>query len=313
MDVSEAQQGMSAWNRVTEVLHRAWCVVSSRASNTGRLADAGGGSSTDVELARKPARSVLDEYVDTLPTPQNAVDVVAGWNHALPPVAQASAGTAAFYEDPRILWCIERFGDLAGRRVLELGPLEASHTFMLNQHAPQVIHAIEANKLSFVRCLVAKELLGLDRARFMLGDFQKWLEAREERYDLIVASGVLYHMRDPARLIDLISRRTDATYLWTHYFCDTAMPAGDYRRGAFSGSVETREVSGLTVRLHERSYHEAWRDKSFCGGMHDSHYWMEKPHIIRLLEIHGFNRIEIAHELLDHPNGPCMSIFARRE
>lgn len=276
--------------------------------STSSFGEAGAGSLSAV--VRSP--SLLDEYVDSIPSPQNAVDLVAGWNNALPPQAGATAGVAAFYEDPRISWCIEKFGDLAGRCVLELGPLEASHTFMLNQQSPAVIHAIEANKLSFMRCLVAKELLNLDRARFLLGDFAKWLEEKPERYDLVVASGVLYHMRDPGRLIELIAMRTDAAYFWTHYFSEEAMPKGDLRRGAFSGRVDVRQVGNMEIRLHERSYHEAWRNKAFCGGMYDTHYWMEREQIIALLRSVGFDGISIAHELPNHPNGPCMSIFARK-
>ena len=295
---------MSAWARVYGALRRALTGRANRAVAPGYP--------TEPAAPLAAATPVLDEYVDSFPTPQNAVDAVAGWNTALPPAAGASAGETAFYLDPRILWCIERFGDLAGRRILELGPLEASHTYLMSQHNPEVIHAIEANKLSFMRCLVAKELLGLERARFMLGDFQKWLEQREDRYDLVVASGVLYHMRNPARLIELISRRTDAVYLWTHYYSDELMPEGDHRRGAFTGRVEAQEVAGITVRLHERSYHQAWRHKNFCGGMHDTHVWMEKPDIVGLLQAYGFDTVEIAHEWLDHPQGPCMSVFARR-
>ncbi len=293
---------MSTWGRVFRTFRR---VFSRCASPLALKADA-------AAAAGERRFALLDEYVGSLPTAQNAVDAVGVWNSALPPQAGATAGTTGLYLDPRIDWCIERFGDLSKRRILELGPLEASHTFMLSQVGPEVIHAIEANKQSFMRCLVAKELLRLDRVRFMLGDFQKWLEVRDERYDLIVGSGVLYHMRDPARLIELIARRTDAVYLWTHYFSDELMPEGDPRRGAFSGRVEVRHVAGVTIHQHERSYHEAWRRKTFCGGMYDWHVWLEKQDIVGLLRAYGFDTIEIAHEITDQTNGPSMSIFARR-
>ena len=120
---------------------------------------------------------LLDEYVDVMPSPQNAVDLVPGWKHALPREIDVSAGSLKMYSDPRVTWALEQFGSISGRRILELGPLEASHTYMLHKQGPAVIHAIEANKLSFMRCLIAKNLLGLDSAQFMLGDFHKWLEA----------------------------------------------------------------------------------------------------------------------------------------
>ena len=85
------------------------------------------------------------------------------------------------------------------------------------------IDAIEANQLAYLRCLVAKEIYGLRRARFHLGDFVRGLEA-PTRYHLIVACGVLYHMADPLLLLERIAARTDALYLWTHYFDEAEMP-----------------------------------------------------------------------------------------
>ena len=247
-----------------------------------------------------------------MPSAQNAVDLVAGWNHALPPEAGVVAGTAVLYEDRRIDWCLEQFGSIAGCRLLELGPLEAVHTYMLHRHNPALIHAVEANKLAFMRCLITKELLGLSRAHFMLGDFQKWLECYPEQYDLIVASGVLYHMYNPVQLIDLMSKRSNALYIWTHYFSETAMPPGDLRRGAFSGEVETLAFKGVDVRLHKRSYHGAWLEKKFCGGIYDEHCWMEKGQILAVLKALGYKDVRVAHDLSDTPSGPCISIFARR-
>jgi len=255
---------------------------------------------------------VLDEYMTGMPSAQNAVDALPGWNHALPDHIGVTAGLGTFYNDTRILWALEQFGSVQGCKILELGPLEAGHTCLLERSGAALIHSIEANKLSFLRCLVVKELLGLERAKFFLGDFVEWLDHRRESYDLIIASGVLYHMQNPVRLLELIAKNTNALYLWTHYVDDIAMPAGDPRRQAIVGPAETQECHGIKVRVHKRSYHGAWRDKAFCGGMHDLHCWMEKDDILAILEAVGFSDIRIAHDQPDHPNGPSFSVFARQ-
>jgi hypothetical protein len=255
---------------------------------------------------------VLDEYVAGAPSAQNAIDALPGWNHALPESVGVVAGAGAFYQDGRILWAIEQLGSIEGKSLLELGPLEASHTWLLEQRGAAAIDAVEANKLSYLRCLVVKELLGLKKARFHLGDFSKWLEKEDRRYDMIVASGVLYHMEDPVRLLELIAARTDAFYLWTHYVSDEAMPRRDPRRGAFTGAVDVRESHGVAVRLHQRSYRGAWRSKSFCGGMHDLHRWIEKDDIVALIGALGFDDLRIAHDQPDQQHGPSFSIFAKR-
>ncbi len=55
-------------------------------------------------------------YLDAMPDPQNAVDLIPGWNHALPPDANATAGPAALYNDTRIGWFLEQFGSVDGKR-----------------------------------------------------------------------------------------------------------------------------------------------------------------------------------------------------
>jgi hypothetical protein len=257
-------------------------------------------------------KTVLDEYATGMPSAQNAVDALPGWNHALPEHIGATAGLGAFHNDRRILWALEQFGSIEGCKILELGPLEAAHTSLLERSGAALIHSIEANKLSFLRCLVVKELLGLEKAKFYLGDFVEWLDHAPESYDLIIASGVLYHMQDPVHLLELIAKSTNALYLWTHYVDDIAMPVGDPRRQALFGPIETREYHGLKVRFHKRSYYGAWRNKAFCGGMHDLHCWMEKDDILAILKAVGFSDIRIAHDEPAHPNGPSLSIFAKR-
>jgi hypothetical protein len=254
---------------------------------------------------------VLDHYVSKYPSAQNAIDLIPGWNHAFPAEAGVVAGDAHFYHDTRIDWCIEKAAPLTGKTVLELGPLEAMHTYMLAKAGPAHIDAVEANALAYMRCLIAKEILGIANTSFWLGDFNAWLETSTRHYDLIVASGVLYHSADPVRLLELIATSAEALYVWTHYFDNAAMPPDDPRRGAFSGCVEPRLFRDLPVELHERSYHQAWRDPKFCGGLQDRHYWMTKSDIVRLLDRLDFDA-EIAHDLPEHPHGPSMSVFARR-
>lgn len=246
-----------------------------------------------------------------LPAQQNAVDLVPGWHHAFPEQYTIRAGQAELYNDGRIQWAIEQFGNFEGKRVLELGPLEAFHTAMLERQNPSVLDAVEANVAAYLRCLITKQVLDLRLAKFHLGNFLRWLERDNLKYDLIVGCGVLYHMNDPIELLDLISRRTDAVYIWTHYFDPTATQ-NDPRYLALDGSVRTVRCGQHTISLHGRHYYGAEKDIMFCGGPEDLHYWMEKTQIVDVLRTLGFDDVRSAHDHPDHPNGHAISIFARR-
>jgi hypothetical protein len=258
------------------------------------------GNVTNKQKEANLTDATFDQYEESYPTYQNAINAVPGWNTAFPPQFNLQAGTLPLFADKRIRWAIECFGDIDGRRVLELGPLEAGHTAMLVAAGAQV-DAIEANKLAFLRCLITKEILGLIKARFYLGDFVKWLEQSDATYDLIVASGVLYHMRDPLRFLRAMAKRSTAIYLWT------VCVRGDSLKPA-----KTESVNGITMRLYEQSYARTEGNKNFCGGMEDRHYWMHRDDILTALKLLGFSTLVIADDEPDNVFGPSFSLFARK-
>ncbi len=321
----------------------------------GSTAAAGPGPLTaeDGAAAARGRRRLFDAYVAAAPSAQNAVDAVPGWVTALPPEAGAHAGSIPLFADERIAWAIAQAGGVAGKRVLELGPLDGGHTVMLTRAGAQV-DAVEANRLAYLRCLVTKELLGLTTARFHLGDFVAFLEAEESRaqagdasgapdgaspggtspdesprqgghdgldesgetagqsgraqggeprWDLIVASGVLYHMRDPVRLLELLARRGRAVYLWTHYYDPAAMTPKSLR--PFHRKPVLREYKGRTLRLWRRTYRASPTSISFCGGMEDEHYWMERQDIEWVLGQCGM-AVSFSDRAEGNAMGPCL-------
>lgn len=256
--------------------------------------------------------AVFDRYELSIPSHQNAIDALPGWNSSFPTEMNLKAGTTPLFADGRIDWALSQYGPIDGKTVLEVGPLEGMHTYRLDREAPARVDAIEANKLCFLRCLVTKQILGIDSANFLLGDVQEWL-LQSPTYDLAFASGVLYHMADPGEFLRRLSLKADALYIWTHYFDEAVMPEGDVRRHPFSGKVEERVVEGCRLRYYERSYRHANDDPAFCGGLRDRHYWMHRNDILDLLAVFGYNEIVIGTEEPQHPGGPSFSIFARRK
>jgi hypothetical protein len=238
-------------------------------------------------------------YDDRPPSPQNAIDLIPGWSSAFPDELGLHAGPLPVFSDKRIAWALERFGDVAGRNVLELGPLEAGHTAILSK-AGAYIDAIEANKLAYIKCLIAKEIMGLQNTKFLLGDFIPWLEQSQKRYDLIVASGVLYHMREPLRLLKALSQRTNSLYLWTTFI------AGEDVRP--STLVTFNDVQ---VRLYRHAYGR--RDYKFCGGPIDHSNWMHRDDILAVLRSLGFANLLVTHEeIIASHQLPTFSVFAER-
>ena len=201
--------------------------------------------------------TVLDTYCLKPPHPQNAIDIFAGeWASAFPrPLDSLAAGSALLFEDSRLRWAMDRIGGVKGARVLELGPLEGGHTYMLDRGGAAEVLSIESNTHAYMKCLIAKELLGMPASRFLCGDFVAYLQSTAEHFDFVVASGVLYHMVKPVELIARTAALSDAVYLWTHY----------YDREVFASRAASahRVVEGEPV-VTEGFEHRHYRHEYLC-------------------------------------------------
>lgn len=258
---------------------------------------------------------ITERYVAGAPKDQNAVDLFAGeWSSRFPANRpDLSGGPAGLYEDERVLWAVEQLGGLKGKRVLELGPLEAGHSYMAEQLGASSIFAIEANTRSYLKCLIAKEIFGLQRTRFALGDFSNYLlrTPTGPKFDVCLASGVLYHMRAPLALLEGIARHAESVFLWTHYNDPAILDLRPETAHRF-GPMISVELFGRSFELREFIYQEALRWGGFCGGNAASSYWMKRADILDALRSVGFTRIVTGVEQADHPNGPAFCVVATR-
>lgn len=153
--------------------------------------------------------------------------------------------------------------------------------------------------------------LKLSRAEFMLGDFVEYLRGCEDRYDLVVASGVLYHMSEPADLLMLLGRVAERMLLWTHYY-DAEIIGSRPDLARKFGPLETGTAGGVPYQVAQQNYLEALEWKGFCGGSRPNSRWMTRDSILGILKGLGYTRLEINFEHLEHPNGPAFAVYAER-
>ncbi|HRV93228.1 MAG TPA: class I SAM-dependent methyltransferase [Anaerolineae bacterium] len=253
-------------------------------------------------------------YLTSYPSPQNAVDILQGeWRSRLPdPLAQVKAGPLSLFEDGRIAWLVEQIGGVEGMTVLELGPLEGAHSYMLEQAGAKCITAIEANSQAYLKCLIVKELLELKKIRFLCGDFVAYL--REEPgplFDLGVASGVLYHMKNPAELLALLTKRCQRSlFLWTHYYDEALIAKNPRMAHKLTGSVQAT-YQGFEHTLYRHDYQEAKYMPGFSGAGGGYSHWMTRDDILNCLTFFGFGDIQIGFDDPNSKNGPSFALIAR--
>jgi hypothetical protein len=257
---------------------------------------------------------ILDAYELKAPSSQNVLDIFKGqWSSRLPDdfglVTQP--GLARLFEDARVEWTEEVFGNFTNWRILELGPLEGGHSYMFQNRQAGKVVAVEANRRAFLKCLCIKEILNLDKVEFKLGDLMSFLDNDNSKYDLVFASGVLYHMQEPIKLLKLISRVSDRVFIWTHYY-DQEIILGDVKLSHKFGPVKSLESDGFVYQYSTQAYKEDLDWSGFCGGPQPESKWLTRESILKALQRLGFEDLRINFDHRDHPNGPAFAICARR-
>jgi hypothetical protein len=258
--------------------------------------------------------SVQDYYVKDAPADQNVLDLFRGlWSSAMPRHSGlvSQPGPAALFEDERLNWADQQFGGFAGKTVLELGPLEGAHSFICQKKGATKVVSVEANTQSFIRCLCIKEIFGLDRVSFKLGDFNQYMRASPPHFDIVLACGVLYHMTDPIGTLKLISGISNNLFLWTHYY-DAAVIEGGVHASLFE-KAEIEKFGDYEIALHKKRYDSALDWKGFCGGVEPFARWLERPSLLLLLRALGFDSVTIGFDHPNHPNGPAFAVCAVRD
>ena len=255
----------------------------------------------------------LDVYVLKYPEDQNILDVFKGeWSSEVPNNLITKPGKAKLFDDARVNWAEDSLGSFAGRNILELGPLEGGHSFMFQEKKAKKVTAIEANSRAFLKCLCVKEIYKLNNIEFKLGDFMAFLRKDHSKYDMVSASGVLYHMEDPVELIKLISKVTDRVHFWTQYY-DKEIVMNNPGLSFKFQPMSTINYDGESYEYSTQSYKDSLGWSGFCGGPQPVSKWLTRGSIIKALKKYGFVDITIGFDTPEHPNGPAFAICATKK
>jgi hypothetical protein len=257
--------------------------------------------------------NILDYYITSAPSKQNALNLFKGeWMSKLPgDFASLEAGQLPLFEDERIEWAIKQLNGVEGKHVLELGPLEGGHTYMLEEMGAASITSVESNTRAYLKCLIIKEVIQLKRVHFLCGDFVEYLRSNPGKFDVCLACGVLYHMINPAELISLIAQVSDQVFLWTHYYDHEVISCKPDHAYRFPNSMSA-EYDGFKHTLYRQEYNTALNFLTFCGGSNTFSHWMSREDILNCLRYFGLSDIQVYFDDTNHGSGPNFALTAIR-
>ena len=196
--------------------------------------------------------------------------------------------------DPRLVMAETAIGGFQGKRVLELGALEGGHSIDLARRGATVV-AIEGRQANYERARWVASRLGVESIRFVMADVRKADLAAYGAFDLILASGLLYHLDRPWELLARLAPIAPSIYMWTHYVGD--VDAGD------RVSVGGEEIAG-TFR---REYGLA----DPLSGLQPTSFWPTRAGLDAMLRLTGWT-VVAADAQPAHQDGPAITLVARR-
>lgn len=230
-----------------------------------------------------------DKFVNKNPSNQNGIDCFPElWSSKFPDEFEVNAGECEVFIDQRLEWGLSHFCPKNSWDVLELGPLEGGHGYYLEKNTPvRSITAVEGNRQCWLRCLITKEITDLKRTRFLLGNFIDYLKENEGMYDLCLAFGVLYHMKNPFELIQLLSKASDRVIIWTQLV--TSKQQEDWQAIKLKDGEET-------VIGYINDYGMGVKLDNFIGGLGHYSVWITKDTLVDSLCNNGFSSVQVGME-----------------
>lgn len=255
-----------------------------------------------------PHKGPLSQYNQEIPHPQQMVHLFEGeWMSSFPPPFQdLKGGIYPLFQDYRLEWGMQQLDGANHKTIVELGPLEGGHSYMMQKAGAASIIAIEANPRAYLKCLLVQQIMKLDKVNFLFGDFNAYLHATSEKFDLCIASGVLYHMKNPIELLALIAQKCQELYLWTQYYDSKIC-----KKSKFSAPYQV-EVQGFKHTLYPFNYGASRFWSTFIGGPAKTSCWLSRQDILDALSHFGFSDIQINFEEVNPLHGPCFSLVAKK-
>jgi SAM-dependent methyltransferase len=182
-------------------------------------------------------------------------------------------------------------GSLEGRTVVDLGCLEGGFTLAFAQRGATRALGIEARELSVQRCELARNLLDVDNATFVVADIKDEL-AQHDPFDVVFATGILYHVADPAGFL-----RTMRSACRHVALVDTHVARPDAATHDCSDMV-TKESHGIEYRgrmfpEYPPDVSDAAKEAMAWAAYSDADaFWPTEEDLVRMMSDAGFSRVE---------------------
>jgi 2-polyprenyl-3-methyl-5-hydroxy-6-metoxy-1,4-benzoquinol methylase len=174
-------------------------------------------------------------------------------------------GSYEAYKDARLKEFRQNFPDC--KHVLELGCLEGGHSVELAKNYK--VTAIDGRNDNLGRAQFIRKVFEIseDQLRFRFQDLDTETDLNEYKdCDVVFCVGVLYHLKEPWKLIEKMSKVSKNLFLWTHYSNTSDYAVGKYllkRINEGAHDISTAALVPEVLWFTRNSLFECLRDNGY--------------------------------------------------
>lgn len=176
-------------------------------------------------------------------------------------------------------------GSLKGRRVLDLGCLEGLFAMEFAAQGADAL-GIEIRESHLVKANLCKEALGLEQLSFAQDDVRKISVEKYGKFDVVVCSGILYHLAT-TEVLDLISTMYDmaerVVLIDTHIALE-GRESVEYRGKRYWGSTYREHADGSSQQQRASRGWASWDNTTS--------FWLTRASLVNFLLDCGFSSVD---------------------
>jgi 2-polyprenyl-3-methyl-5-hydroxy-6-metoxy-1,4-benzoquinol methylase len=233
---------------------------------------------------------------------KKAAEKPNGWWDLLPftshriPITEdlwtADKGMTA-YDDARIEILLQfSGGSFQGKTILDLGCNEGAFTAEFARLGAAHVVGIEARPLNYERCEVLRKLLRLPNLEFILGDVKDELPKWQHKPDIILLSGLLYHLSDPYSMLKVVQHTARDIVLIDTHIADTEksthgcseLMTRSWGGHEYRGRSFPEYPPDISKAAHEQMLWAAWSN--------ENSFWLLEEDLLRMARDIGFSSAE---------------------
>jgi hypothetical protein len=194
---------------------------------------------------------------------------------------------------------------LAGKSVIEFGPMEGAQTAGLIHLGAKSVLCIEARAVSFIKSMIAGYCFGWKNVSLVMDDFHNADADKYGRFDLAFAHGVYYHSFAPFLFFENLMSLSDNIFLGG-YTTNSNQPVKP--PSSLIYTFETLEYEGRQYRVKRILI-----GNSFNSAINQYAYHFDRDDLLRFFEERGYDLTIIIDDASDDPWGDWFLTFVARK